>query len=48
MILRKLFIGLFPTLPVELTWDWRLYAAGLAVGGKPGGSILPRSKGRTA
>jgi putative ABC transport system permease protein len=41
MILRKIFLGLFPTLPVELTWDWRLYAGGLALIGSLVGSFYP-------
>ena len=44
LILRKLFIGLFPTLPVELTWDWRLYAAGLAATGSLVGAFYPALK----
>jgi putative ABC transport system permease protein len=44
LIMRKLFIGLFPTLPVELTWDWRLYAAGLAVAGSLVGAFYPALK----
>ena len=38
---RRLFIGLFPTLPVQLTWDWRLYAAGLALIGSVVGAFYP-------
>jgi putative ABC transport system permease protein len=41
VIMRKVFIGLFPTLPVELTWDWRLYAAGLALLGSLVGAFYP-------
>jgi len=29
-ILRRVMLGVFPTLPVQLSWDWRLYAAALA------------------
>jgi putative ABC transport system permease protein len=41
VIMRKLLIGIFPTLPVELNWDWRLYAAGLALIGSIVGSFYP-------
>jgi len=41
VIMRKLFITLFPTLPVQLTWDWRLYAAGLALVGSMLGAFYP-------
>jgi putative ABC transport system permease protein len=41
MIMRKVLIGLFPTLPVQLTWDWRLYAAGLALMGSIVGAFYP-------
>ena len=41
VIMRKVLIGLFPTLPVELTWDWRLYAAGLALIGSMVGAFYP-------
>ena len=41
VILRKLFITLFPTLPIELSWDWRLYAAGLALIGSVVGAFYP-------
>jgi putative ABC transport system permease protein len=41
VIMRKLFITLFPTLPVELTWDWRLYAACLALLGSVVGAFYP-------
>jgi putative ABC transport system permease protein len=44
VILRKLFISLFPTLPVLLTWDWRLYAAGLAIAGSLVGAFYPALK----
>ncbi len=44
MILRKAFLGLFPTLPVQLTWDWRLYAAGLALLGSLVGAFYPALK----
>jgi putative ABC transport system permease protein len=41
IILRKVLIGIFPTLPVELTWDWRLYSAGLALVGSIVGAFYP-------
>jgi putative ABC transport system permease protein len=41
MIMRKVLIAIFPTLPVELTWDWRLYAAGLALMGSLVGAFYP-------
>jgi putative ABC transport system permease protein len=41
MLARRAFIGLFPTLPVQLTWDWRLYAAGLALIGSVVGAFYP-------
>ena len=41
VILRRVLIGIFPTLPVELTWDWRLYAALLALLGSILGSFYP-------
>ncbi|MDR3675052.1 MAG: ABC transporter permease [Acidobacteriota bacterium] len=41
IILRKILIGIFPTLPVELTWDWRLYAACLALVGSVVGAFYP-------
>jgi putative ABC transport system permease protein len=41
MIMRKVLIGIFPTLPVQLTWDWRLYAAGLALLGSIVGAFYP-------
>jgi putative ABC transport system permease protein len=41
VIMRKLLIGLFPTLPVQLTWDWRLYAACLALLGSLVGAFYP-------
>jgi putative ABC transport system permease protein len=41
MIMRKVLIELFPTLPVQLTWDWRLYAACLALIGSIVGSFYP-------
>ncbi|MGO8787874.1 MAG: ABC transporter permease [Terriglobia bacterium] len=40
-IMRKVLIGLFPTLPVQLTWDWRLYAACLALLGSLVGAFYP-------
>ncbi len=41
LILRKVMGGVFPTLPVEITWDWRLYAACLALLGSILGSFYP-------
>jgi putative ABC transport system permease protein len=41
VMVRKLFIGLFPTLPIQLTWDWRLYAACLALSGSILGVFYP-------
>jgi putative ABC transport system permease protein len=41
ILMRKLLIGLFPTLPVQLTWDWRLYAACLALMGSLLGAFYP-------
>jgi len=41
VIMRKALIALFPTLPVELTWDWRLYAACLALIGSLVGAFYP-------
>ena len=41
MIMRKAFLALFPTLAVQLTWDWRLYAAGLALLGSIVGAFYP-------
>jgi len=44
VIMRKVLIGIFPTLPVELTWDWRLYAAALALAGSMVGAFYPAVK----
>jgi len=44
VILRMVFIGIFPTLPVELTWEWRLYAACLALIGSIVGAFYPALK----
>jgi putative ABC transport system permease protein len=41
LIVRKMLIGLFPTLPVELTWDWRFYSACLALLGGMVGAFYP-------
>lgn len=41
VVMRKVLNGFFPTLPVELTWDWRLYAAGLALVGSLLGAFYP-------
>ena len=43
-IMRKVLLGLFPTLSVQLTWDWRLYAAGLALIGSLVGAFYPALK----
>jgi putative ABC transport system permease protein len=42
--LRKLMTVVFPTLPVEISWDWRLYAAGLAFVGSGIGAFYPAVK----
>jgi putative ABC transport system permease protein len=34
-------LALFPTLPVQLTWDWRLYAGCLALFGSMLGAFYP-------
>jgi putative ABC transport system permease protein len=44
IVLRKLMIAIFPTLPVQMTWDWRLYAAGLAFIGSGIGAFYPALK----
>lgn len=44
MFLRKVLIGFFPTLPVELSWDWRVYAASLALIGSLVGAFWPALK----
>ncbi len=41
VIMRKVLIELFPTLPVQLTWDWRLYAGILALVGSMLGAFYP-------
>jgi putative ABC transport system permease protein len=41
VIMRKVLTGLFPTLPVQITWDWRLYAACLALLGSIVGAFYP-------
>jgi putative ABC transport system permease protein len=41
LILRKLLLTLFATLIVELSWDWRLYAACLALAGSIVGAFYP-------
>jgi putative ABC transport system permease protein len=38
---RAALLGMFPTLTIELTWDWRLYAAVLALIGSILGSFYP-------
>jgi len=40
-IVRKALLGIFPTLTVEITWDWRLYAGVLALIGSILGSFYP-------
>jgi putative ABC transport system permease protein len=42
--MRRVLLSVFPTLPVELTWDWRLYAAGLAMLGGLVGAFYPALK----
>jgi putative ABC transport system permease protein len=41
VIMRRVLLALFPTLPVELNWDWRLYAACLALTGSMVGAFYP-------
>lgn len=41
LVMRRLLMALFPTLPIELTWDWRLYAACLALMGSLVGAFYP-------
>ncbi|HMD86393.1 MAG TPA: ABC transporter permease [Terriglobia bacterium] len=41
MITRKAVLALYPTISVDLTWDWRLYAACLALMGSLLGSFYP-------
>jgi putative ABC transport system permease protein len=41
MIARKAILAAFPTLSVELTWDWRFYAASLALLGSLLGAFYP-------
>ena len=41
MIARKAILVTFPTLSVELTWDWRFYAAALALLGSLLGAFYP-------
>ena len=41
MIARKAILATFPTLSVELTWDWRFYAASLALLGSLLGAFYP-------
>jgi putative ABC transport system permease protein len=41
LFMRRILVDLFPTLPVELTWDWRLYAASLALMGSIVGAFYP-------
>jgi putative ABC transport system permease protein len=43
-VLRRVMLGIFPTLPVQMTWDWRLYAAGLAFIGSGIGAFYPALK----
>jgi putative ABC transport system permease protein len=41
LIMRKVFLALFPTLSIQLTWDWRLYSACLALIGSVVGAFYP-------
>lgn len=41
MITRKAILTAFPTLTVQMTWDWRLYAACLALVGSMLGAFYP-------
>jgi putative ABC transport system permease protein len=41
LIVRKVFLGFFPTLPIDMTWDWRLYAGCLALIGSILGAFYP-------
>lgn len=41
VIMRAVIQGLFPTLPIEFSWDWRLYSACLALVGSIIGAFYP-------
>jgi putative ABC transport system permease protein len=41
ILARKALLGLFPTLTIQLTWDWRIYAGGLALIGSILGAFYP-------
>jgi putative ABC transport system permease protein len=41
LIARRAILAAFPTLSVELTWDWRFYAASLALLGSLLGAFYP-------
>jgi putative ABC transport system permease protein len=41
IIARKALLGIFPTLTVDLTWNWRLYAGCLALAGSTLGAFYP-------
>jgi putative ABC transport system permease protein len=41
LIVRQTVLTIFPTLTIELTWDWRMYAAFLALVGSLLGSFYP-------
>ncbi len=43
-VLRKVVLVFFPTMTVELTWDWRFYAACLAMIGSIVGAFYPALK----
>ena len=40
-VARRAVIGVFPTLPIEMSWDWRLYAGCLALIGSMLGAFYP-------
>jgi putative ABC transport system permease protein len=44
LVLRLAFREIFPTLPVELTWNWRFYSACLAFIGSIVGAFYPALK----
>jgi putative ABC transport system permease protein len=41
MVMVRVLLWRFPTLPVQLTWDWRLYAGCLALFGSMLGAFYP-------
>ena len=41
MITRKAVLAAYPTMTIEITWDWRLYAAYLALAGSTLGAFYP-------